>query len=127
MVSPSATTPPSFLIRFKIDWLGLSMIHIESISGERLVSPQHQGNTNSISVSTYLPSASCHSLTKMQLLIPILCVCCSFLVPLLMAKAVHPARVFNESSYPSNHMPMVKGFQKVRQKFTRLVKSFCIE
>lgn len=49
----------------------------------------------------------------MQLLIPFLCVCCSFLVPSIIAKAVHPARVFNESSYPSNHMPIVKGLQQV--------------
>lgn len=52
----------------------------------------------------------------MQLLISFLCVCCSFLVPSIIAKAVHPARVFNESSYPSNHMPIVKGLQQVRQR-----------
>ena len=43
MVSPSSTTPPSSLITFKIDWLELSVIQIEFISGERLVRTQHRG------------------------------------------------------------------------------------
>nr|CAH0111354.1 unnamed protein product [Daphnia galeata] len=49
----------------------------------------------------------------MQLLVRLLCVCCSLMVPLTMAKAVYPTRIFNESAYSSDHIPVVKRLQEV--------------